>query len=73
MEYNPGKIQEEEKKKEEKEFKSDLNSIAKRKYKSQEQETKLRNIKLLYEAQENVANFFDHYSTVAPETKHASF
>ena len=28
---------------------------------------------MLYEAQENVANFFDHYSTVAPETKHASF
>ena len=41
-----------------KRFKSDLNSIARVKYKSQEHESSPKNIKLLYKAREKVVNFF---------------
>ena len=41
-----------------KEFNSDLNSIAREKYISQEQKSTLRNIIKLYKAQESVIDFF---------------
>ena len=39
-------------------FTSDLKLISAGKYKSQEQESVLRNIKMLYKAQEKVISFF---------------
>ena len=56
-----------------KEFKSDLNSIARGKCKSQEQESTLRKVRMLYEPRESVINFFDDYSTIVSQAKHSYF
>ena len=67
-----GKITLEEARKITREFKIELNSIAKEKYKSQGYESVLRNIKMLYKAREKIINLFDDYSTIVWEAKHAS-
>ena len=67
-----GKVTLEEAKKIKREFKIELNSIAKEKYKSQGQESLLRNIKMLYKAREKIIDLFDDYSTIIWEARHAS-
>ena len=67
-----GKITLEEARKITREFKIELNSIAKEKYKSQGYESVLRNIKKLYKAREKIIDLFDDYSIIVWEAKHAS-
>ena len=67
-----GKITLEEARKITREFKIELNSIAKEKYRSQGYESVLRNIKMLYKAREKIIDLFDDYSIIIWEAKHAS-
>ena len=67
-----GKVTLEEARKITREFKIELNSIAKEKYKSQGYESVLRNIKMLYKAREKIIDLFDDYSIIVWEAKHAS-
>ena len=56
-------------KKQQKVFKSNLNKIAMGRYKSEEQERALENIKMLYEEQEQVIGLIDGYSVIASDAK----
>ena len=51
-------------------FKSSLNKISKGRYKSEKQESALKNIKLLYNSGEVVIKLFDDYSSVISEVKY---
>ena len=51
-------------------FKSNLNKISKGRYKSEKQESALKNIKLLYNSGEVVIKLFDDYSSVISEVKY---
>ena len=51
-------------------FKSNLNKISEGRYKSEKQESALKNIKLLYNSGEVVIKLFDDYSSVISEVKY---
>ena len=46
-------------------FKSDLNKIVRGKYESEDKESALQNIKMLYQAREKVVKLLDDYSVIA--------
>ena len=50
-------------------FKSNLNEISRGRYKSEEQKSALKNIKLLYKSREAVIKLFNDYSLIISETK----
>ena len=50
-------------------FKSNLNKVSTRRYKS-EKEKALKNIKLLYKSWEAVIKLFNEYSSIASEVKY---
>ena len=58
-------------KKDQAEFKSDLNEIKKgnKKHKSKEQKNSLYSIEMLYKARNSVIKFFDDYSSMVSEAK----
>ena len=47
-------------------FKSNLNEISRRRFKSKEQKSALENIKLIYESRQAVIKLFNNYSSIAP-------
>ena len=51
-------------------FKSNLNEISKGRFKSKEQKSSLKNIKLLYESRQAVIKLFNDYSSIASEVRH---
>ena len=51
-------------------FKSNLNEISKGRYKSEEQESAVKNIKLPYNSQETVIKWFNDCSSIISETKY---
>ena len=51
-------------------FKSNLNEISKGRYKSEEQESAVKNIKLPYDSQETVIKWFNDCSSIISETKY---
>ena len=53
-------------------FKSNLNEISRGRYKSEEQKSALKNIKLLYKSREAVIKLFNDYSLIISETKYKS-
>ena len=66
-----GKISLTDTKKDQAEFKSDLNEIKKgnKKHKSKEQKNSLYSIEMLYKARNSVIKFFDDYSSMVSEAK----
>ena len=65
-----GKMNLEEGKKLRSVFKSNLNKILTRRYKSEEQKMTLKNIKLLYESRDAVIKLFNDYSSIASKAKY---
>ena len=55
-----------------KEFKSDLNEISKRRYKPENEKSSIKNIKTLYKSREKVTKLFDNYSGIASEAKYGT-
>ena len=51
-------------------FKLNLNEISKGRYKSEEQESAVKNIKLPYDSQETVIKWFNDCSSIISETKY---
>ena len=51
-------------------FKSSLNQILKRRFKSKEQKGALKDIKLLQESREAIIELLNEYCSIASETKH---
>ena len=51
-------------------FKTNLNEISKGRFKSEEQESALGNIKLLFESRQTVIKLFNKYSSIASEAKY---
>ena len=47
-------------------FKSNLNEMSRRRFKSKEQISALENIKLIYESRQAVIKLFNDYSSIAP-------
>ena len=52
--------------------KLNLNEISKGRFKSDEQRSAFKNIKLLYKSQEAVIKLFNDYSSIASKAKHKS-
>ena len=63
-------MKQEEAKKLQNGFKSNLNEISKGRYKSEEQESAVKNIKLPYDSQETVIKWFNDCSSIISETKY---
>ena len=53
-------------------FKSNLKEILRKRHKSKEQKSALRNIKLLYESREAIIKLFNDYSSIVSEAKYES-
>ena len=53
-------------------FKSNLNEISKGRYKSEEQESAVKNIKLPYDSQEAVIKWFNDCSSIISEIKYVT-
>ena len=51
-------------------FKTNLNEISKGRFKSEEQESLLGNIKLLFESRQTVIKLFNKYSSIVSEAKY---
>ena len=51
-------------------FKSNLNEVSKGRFKSEERQSALKNIKLLYESREAVIKSFNDYSSIVSEAKY---
>ena len=51
-------------------FKTNLNEISKGRFKSEEQESALGNIKLLFESRQTVIKLFNKYSSIVSEAKY---
>ena len=51
-------------------FKSSQNEISEGRYKSEEQKSVLKNIKLLYKSREAVIKLFNDYSSIVSEFKY---
>ena len=51
-------------------FKSNLNELSKGRFKSEERQSALKNIKLLYESREAVIKSFNGYSSIVSEAKY---
>ena len=51
-------------------FRSSLNEVSRGRFKSEEQESALKNIKLLYKSRKAVIKLFNEYSLTASEGKH---
>ena len=67
-----GEMRLEEAKKLQNVFKSNLNKILRGRYKSGEEKSVLKNIKLLYESWETVIELFSNYSSIVSEAKYKS-
>ena len=67
-----GEMRLEEAKKLQNVFKSNLNKILRGRYKSGEEKSVLKNIKLLYESWETVIKLFSNYSSIVSEAKYKS-
>ena len=67
-----GDIKLEKAEEKQKEFKSDLNEISKRRYKPENEKSSIKNIKTLYKSREKVTKLFDNYSGIASEAKYGT-
>ena len=63
-------IEHQKKQKKIKQIKSDINEIVNRRKKSEEQNSALKNIKILYGSPEKVTKFFNNYSKIVSEVKY---
>ena len=65
-----GEMKSEKAKKLQNVFKSNLNEISKGRFKPEEQQSALKNIKLVYESGEAAIKFFNDYSSIISEAKY---